>query len=93
MSFHNTHFTFYELKGDEKGRETVITKLLQIGLIWRFLPMVYKSNSCLLKTHILSLMTPTFFVHFLRDTLSISYKKQKKGRGHQEKVALGPLDQ
>ena len=86
VSFHNTHLTFYELKGDEKGRETAILKLLQIGLIWRFSPMVYISNSCLLKTHILSLMTPTFFVHFLRDTLSISYKKQKKGGGTKKKL-------
>ena len=38
----------FELKGDEKGRGTAITKLLQIGLKWWFWPMVYKSNvSCL----------------------------------------------
>ena len=47
--------------------------------------MVYKSNvSCFPKTHILCIMTPPLFARFLRDTLSISFKKRKKGEGAQK---------
>ena len=63
-------FLCFKLKGDEKGRGTVITKLLQIGLKWCFLPMVYKNNvSCLPKIHILCLMTTSLFARFWRDLL------------------------
>ena len=38
----------------------------------------------LVKTHILSFMTPPLFARFLRDTISIYFKMRKKGREHKK---------
>ena len=80
-------FMFRIKGGDEKGRGTNITKLLWIGLKWRFSPIVYNSNnSCIIsKTHIISFLISTLFQHLLGDTLSISFKMCIKGRGHKKK--------
>ena len=54
-----------------------------IWVPWHFCHMLDKTKvSCLVKTHILSFMTPSLFARFLRYTLYISFKLRKKGRGH-----------
>ena len=44
------------------------------------------NNSCKSKTHILSFLTPTLFARLLGDTLPISFKIRKKGRGQKKKL-------
>ena len=47
--------------------------------------------SSLVKTHILSFMTPLLFPRFLRETLSISFKMLKKGREHKNKMCFSTI--
>ena len=44
--------------------------------------------SRLVKTHILFFMTLPLFARFLRDTLSISFKMRKKGKGTKKKCVI-----
>ena len=76
-------FLCFELKGGWKREGDCDHKTAFIWVSWHFWYMLDKTKvSCLVKIHILSFMTFPLFARFLRDTLSISFKMRKKGRGY-----------
>ena len=78
-------FLCFELKGGWKREGDCNQKTAFIWEPWHFWHMLNKTKvSPIVKTHILSCMTPPLFARFLRDMLSISFKMRKKGRGHKK---------
>ena len=78
-------FLCFELKGGSKREGDCDHKTAFIWVLWYILHMLDKTKVFyLVKIHILSFMTPPLFARYLRDTIYISFKMRKKGRGHKK---------
>ena len=75
-------FLCLKLKGEWKREGDCDHKTAFIWIPRHFWHMLDKQVSRVVKTHISFFLTPPLFARFLRDTLSISLKMRKKGRGH-----------
>ena len=81
-------FLCFKLKGGWKREGDCNHKTAFIWEPWNFYMLDKIQVFCMVKTHILSFMTPPLFVRFLRDMLSFSFKMRKKGRGHKKNVCF-----
>ena len=87
-------FLCFEFKGGWKREGDFDHKTACIWVPWHFLHMFDKTKVFyLVKTHILSSLTRPLFSHYLRDTISISFKMRKKGRGHKDKMCVFTIRQ
>ena len=78
-------FLCFELKGGWKREGDYDHKTAFIWVPWHFLHMLNKTKvSRLVKTHILCFKTLLLLACYLRDTISISFKMHKKGRGQKK---------
>ena len=86
-------FLCFQLKGGWKREGGCDHKTAFIWVPWHFLHMLDKTKvSDLVKTHILSFMTPPLFARILRDTISISENSQKGEGSYKIKCVFLPYE-